>query len=98
MPTTRFAVRVKELRAQRRMSQAELAATVGVSRESIARLMTGASDPPLGTVERLAKALGVTVELRGRCHIRHVQLDRLFRLPPSHKELVAKRYRTPFRS
>ncbi len=43
------------------MSQAELAATVGVSREYLARLMTGRSDPPRGTAERLAKALGVTV-------------------------------------
>ncbi len=61
MPANGFALRLQRLRAQRRMSQAELAAAVGVSRDDIARLMTGRSDPPLGTVERLAKALGVTV-------------------------------------
>ncbi len=61
MPTNRFAMRLTRLRAQRKISQAELAATVGVSRESITRLMTGRSDPPLDTVERLGKALGVRV-------------------------------------
>ncbi len=61
MPTTSFVMRLKRLRAQRRMSQAELAATVWGSRESITPLLAGRSHPPLGTVERLAKALGVTV-------------------------------------
>ncbi len=60
MPTKSFAMRLKRLRADRKMSQAELAATVGVSRERIVRLLAGRSDPPLGTVERLARALGVT--------------------------------------
>ncbi len=59
MPTTSFAMRLKRLRAQRKIGQAELAATVGISREYLARLMAGRSDPPLGTVERLARALGV---------------------------------------
>ncbi len=61
MPTTSFAMRLKRLRADRKISQAELAAAVGVSQESIARLLTGRADPPRGTVERLAKALGVRV-------------------------------------
>ncbi len=61
MPTTRFAVRLKRLRAERKMSEAELAAAVGVSRQSITRLKTGPSAPPRDTVERLAQALGVTV-------------------------------------
>ncbi len=61
MSTKSFAMRLKRLRADRKISQAELAAAVGVSRESIARLMAGRSDLPPGTVERLARALGVRV-------------------------------------
>ncbi len=52
---------LKRFRAQQKMSQADLAAKVGVSREYIARLETGHHDPPLSTLERLAKALKVKV-------------------------------------
>ncbi len=61
MTSKRFTVRLKQLRAQRKMSQADLAAKMGVSREYIARLETGHHDPPLSTVEALAKALKVKV-------------------------------------
>jgi transcriptional regulator with XRE-family HTH domain len=43
------------------MSQADLAEKVGLSREYIARLETGHHDPPLSTLQTLAKALKVTV-------------------------------------
>jgi putative transcriptional regulator len=59
MARKRFPVRLKELRAQRGLSQAALAAKVRVSREYIARLETGKHDPPLSRLEKLAKALGV---------------------------------------
>ena len=61
MARKRFAMRLKELREQRTMSQAALAAKVRVSREYIARLESGKHDPPLSRVEKLAKALGVKV-------------------------------------
>jgi len=57
-------MRLKELREKRGLSQAALAAKVGakgVSREYIARLETGKHDPPLSTLEKLAKALKVKV-------------------------------------
>ncbi len=54
-------MRLKQLRARRKMSQADLAAKVAVSREYIARLETGHHDPPLSTLESLAKALKVKV-------------------------------------
>jgi transcriptional regulator with XRE-family HTH domain len=54
-------MRLKTLRAKSEMSQAALAQKVGVSREYIARLETGRHDPPLSTLEKLAKALGVRV-------------------------------------
>ncbi len=42
-------------------SQAALAVRLGVTREYVARLEAGRHDPPLSTVERLAKILGVKV-------------------------------------
>lgn len=54
-------MRLKRLRAQRKMSQADLAKVSGVSREYIARLELGQQDPTLGTMEKLAKALKVKV-------------------------------------
>jgi len=54
-------MRLKRLRAQRKMSQAGLAEKSGVSREYIARLELGQQDPTLGTMEKLAKALRVKV-------------------------------------
>jgi transcriptional regulator with XRE-family HTH domain len=56
-----FGMRLKHLRVERKLSQEALAAKVGVSREYIARLEGGHHDPPLSTLERLAKALNVKV-------------------------------------
>ncbi len=61
MTSKRFIMRLKRLRAARKMSQADLAAKVGLTREYIARLETGHHDPPLSTLEALAKALKVKV-------------------------------------
>ena len=52
-------MRLKQLRATRDMSQADLAERSGVSREYIARLETGHHDPSLSTLVKLAKALKV---------------------------------------
>ena len=59
MATKRFAMRLKRLRAERQISQADLARASGVSREYIARLELGQQDPTLGTMQKLAKALKV---------------------------------------
>jgi len=61
MTTKKFAMRLKRLRADRKISQAGLAEKSGVSREYIARLELGQQDPSLGTLQKLAKALKVTV-------------------------------------
>ncbi len=48
------------------MSQAELAKKARISRGYLIRLEAGRQDPTLGTLEKLAKALGVPVtELLG---------------------------------
>ena len=61
MTTKRFALRLKRLRAGSKMSQADLARASGLSREYIARLELAQQDPTLGTLQRLAKALKLTV-------------------------------------
>ncbi len=54
-------MKIKHLRTARGLTQAALAKKVGVSREYVARLETGHHDPPLSTLTKLARALGVTV-------------------------------------
>ena len=61
MKSRRFCVRLKELRNKKGWSQAALAAKLGITREYVARLEGGQHDPPLSTVERLAKILGVRI-------------------------------------
>jgi transcriptional regulator with XRE-family HTH domain len=61
MTTTRFGMRLKALRNKKGWSQATLAAKLGVTREYLARLEGGQHDPPLSTVQRLAKILGVRI-------------------------------------
>jgi transcriptional regulator with XRE-family HTH domain len=51
---------VRRLRQVRGLSQLALAERAGVTREYIARLEGGAHDPTLGTLRKLATALGVT--------------------------------------
>ena len=56
--------RIRTLRRRARLTQAALAARVGISRGYLARLEGSGSrrhDPPISTVRRLARALGVTV-------------------------------------
>jgi len=55
----RFVMRLKKVRAQRRLSQEELADKAGVSRQYLSRLEIGRHDPSLSTLVKLAKALRV---------------------------------------
>ncbi len=62
----RLAMRLKQLRKQRGLTQAQLAKKMGLSHGYLARLEIGMHDPPLSTLEKLAKALRVKVaELLG---------------------------------
>ena len=54
-----MATRLREWRAQRKLSQRALAEASGVSREYIARIELGQHDPTVSTLVKLAKALGV---------------------------------------
>lgn len=54
--------RLRELRAERGWSQAELAERLGVSRQSVNAIETGRFDPSLPLAFRLAKLFGKRIE------------------------------------
>jgi transcriptional regulator with XRE-family HTH domain len=60
-PIRDVAMRIKQLRKRKKLSQAALAEAAGISRTYLARLETSRQDPTLSTLEKLAKALGVRV-------------------------------------
>jgi transcriptional regulator with XRE-family HTH domain len=63
MTTTpkRLGMRLKKLRAARGMSQDALAKKADITREYVNKLEAGRYDPTVSVVQRLAKALKVTV-------------------------------------
>lgn len=54
--------RIKEFRARRNMTQADLANIVGVRRETIVFLESGRYNPSLKLAHEVAKALGTTID------------------------------------
>jgi transcriptional regulator with XRE-family HTH domain len=60
-PVERVAMRIKEWRKRRKLSQEELAERAGISRGYLARLETARQDPKLSTLEKVARALKIDV-------------------------------------
>ena len=60
-PVERMAMRVKEWRERRGLTQEQLATKAGLSRGFLARLETARHDPKLSTLEKIAKALKVDI-------------------------------------
>ena len=59
-------MKLKKLREAKDMSQATLAKKAGITREYVNKLEAGRYDPTVGVLQRLARALGVSVtELLG---------------------------------
>ena len=58
---TQIGIRLKWARKKKRMSQTALATEAGSGREYVRKLEAGRSDPTVGMLQRLAKALGVPV-------------------------------------
>ena len=56
-----LATRLKAARTRTGLSQAALAAKAGLTREYVNKLEAGRHDPTVGTLQRLATALGVRV-------------------------------------
>jgi transcriptional regulator with XRE-family HTH domain len=62
----RIGMKLKKLREAKSVSQTALARKARISREHLNRLEAGRYDPAVGVVQRLAKALGVSLtELLG---------------------------------
>jgi transcriptional regulator with XRE-family HTH domain len=59
--TKRVGERVGQIRRERGMSQEALGAKARVNRVTIARLEAGAHPPNIDTLDRIARALGVTL-------------------------------------
>ena len=57
----RFGQRIRELRAEREVTQEELAERVGIFRTYMSRIETGVANPTLTLVQALADALKVPV-------------------------------------
>lgn len=53
--------RLQKLREAQKLSRHEVAQRAGLSREGVRLIEAGRIDPTLGTLTRLAKALGVTL-------------------------------------
>jgi DNA-binding XRE family transcriptional regulator len=64
-PEYRLASSLIQARIDQKMTQAELAKKSGVSQVMIARLESGATNPTVGTVERVARVLGKELKLVG---------------------------------
>ncbi|HMF54496.1 MAG TPA: helix-turn-helix transcriptional regulator [Edaphobacter sp.] len=54
--------RLRELRAEKSWSQADLAERLGVSRQSVNAIETGRFDPSLPLVFKLARLFGLPIE------------------------------------
>lgn len=54
---------VRRLRTERGLSQQELAERMGVAQSVVARLEAGGVEPRLSTLDRVAQALGVELEV-----------------------------------
>ena len=64
-----FKERLKELRVERKLSQADLAKELNVSQRSISSWETGFRQPDFETLERIAKFFDVTTDyLLGLCN------------------------------
>ena len=56
----RFADNIHRIRLKKQLSQKALARRVGISVSYVSMLERGQRSPPLETIEKVAKALGVT--------------------------------------
>ena len=59
---TRVSNRIRELRAARNLTQAELAATLGVTRQTVIAIEQGRYSPSLEMAFQIALALGVPLD------------------------------------
>jgi transcriptional regulator with XRE-family HTH domain len=54
--------RVRRVRESLGLSQLELSRRSGIAQESLSRIETGRRDPRLGTLQRLARGMGLSLD------------------------------------
>lgn len=59
---TKLGQNLKKIRAEEKMSQGDIARKLGVDRGYISNIENGKKNPTLATIERLANALGISVD------------------------------------
>jgi len=59
---TRVTNRIRDLRTERELTQAELAATLGVTRQTVIAVEQGRYSPSLEMAFQIARALGVRLD------------------------------------
>lgn len=59
---TRVSNRIRKLRTERELTQAELAATLGVTRQTVIAIEQGRYSPSLEMAFQIAQALGVPLD------------------------------------
>ncbi len=62
-PEYKLAHSLIKARLEKKMTQAELAAKAGVGQNAVARLESGSSNPTIGSISRVATALGKELRL-----------------------------------
>lgn len=55
---------IAELRGRRRLTQTELAELTGIKQSEISKLENGKANPTLETLQKIAKGLGMRLELK----------------------------------
>ena len=58
----KLASNMKKIRARKQMSQGDICRELGVDRAYISTIESGRQNPTLSTIEKIAKALGVSVD------------------------------------
>jgi DNA-binding XRE family transcriptional regulator len=64
-PEFKLAVEMIDARLAQKLTQEELAEKAGVTQNTIARLESGTTNPTIGTISRVASALGKEIKLVG---------------------------------
>ena len=60
--STKLGQNLKKIRTEKKMSQGDIARTLGVDRGYISNIENGKKNPTLATIDKLAKALGVSAD------------------------------------
>ncbi len=62
MEDNKFAIRLKELRENRKISQTKLANVLGYTQTAIAKWETGVNEPKINDILAIAKIFGVSTD------------------------------------